>query len=123
MMEFYGIKPYHMDVFRYLGAGDFKLRLFNECAVEICYPFSTASAEYFRPKRNDPFAVVGKIRLSEVEIDKLAASASLNMLHNFAGLHDIVIGKEHLNADSHYEVRLSNNLKCNMMKYKFVFKK
>lgn len=104
MMLFYGIRPYHTVVLRYLGGSDFRIQFFNECAVEHCYPFYCRSSNEFRVKRNDPFAVVGNVKLTEFEIDKLAATSSFNMLQNFHGLHDIHITKQMLTPENSYEV-------------------
>lgn len=127
MMLFYGIRPYHMVVLRYLGGSDFKIQFFNECAVEICYPFSCPSSNRFRVKRNDPFTVVGNIKLTKVEIDKLAATCSFNMLDNFNGFYDFVIDKTHLNPASYYEVffvpiyRIDDLYYCHLIDQKLLY--
>lgn len=96
-----------MVVFHYSGDSNFKLNVFNECGVEICYPFSCPTSANFRIRRNDPFVQVPTMKLTDIETDKLAATFSFNAIHNFAGLHDIVIQKSHLAQNSNYEV-LSN---------------
>lgn len=102
MMSFYRLREFHMVFFKYFGSPNFKLKIFNECRVEIFYPFSCLSTNKFRVRRS--FAIVGKMKVTDVEIDKLAATSSFSTLHNFIGLHDIVIGNHHLVEQLKYEV-------------------
>lgn len=117
LMLFYGVRPYHIAVFRFLGGGDFKLQIFNECGVEIFYPFSTTSTDNCEVKRNDPFAVVAKMKLSKFEIDKLQSTSGYSTVYNFLGFHDIVICKKHLSPQSSYEVKYLDTLSHALLEF------
>ncbi|KAK1376768.1 hypothetical protein POM88_032961 [Heracleum sosnowskyi] len=109
LMSFYGVRPYHIVLFNYSGDEHFKLRIFNECGVEICYPFSCPLSSHLRARRNDPFIFAGNMKLDGTEIDKLACTFKFNVFHNFRGVHDILISKEHLTLQTNYKVISSSD--------------
>lgn len=99
MMEFYGIRAYHMVILTYQGGANFYLEIFNECAVEIGYKVESENENPTMLKYvfDDPSE-------TEIDRDKLAATMSFNAMHNFAGLVDVVLSKEDFSPASEYEV-------------------
>lgn len=93
MMEFYGVKPYHVLYVEYNGADNFYLEIFNTYAVEIYYPRRSVCSKKRKVGEN---VFKSKNVLLDVEVYKLCSTLCYNALYNSRAVYELVIMKEHL---------------------------
>lgn len=105
MMNYYGIKPYHMIILHYFGGNTFKVNIFNECAVEIRYHCLTLPSTTKIATRSTCYLSnnVG-IFYNDVELQKIRGTLSFNANVNFLTLYEYKIQSEDLQSENKYQV-------------------
>lgn len=97
MMQYYGIKPYYMVLLNYVGDATFKVQIFNECAVEICYPFeSFESHKKVATRRSRTLVQILGVDCSDIEIARIRDTLSFNANVNFPELYKYEVLKRDL---------------------------
>lgn len=105
MMQYYGIKPYYMILFNYVGSATFKVQIFNEYAVEIRYPYESFKSHKRVETRRDRVLVenIG-LQCTKIEVAKIRSTLSFNANANFLGVYEYEVLKSDLALEYKYEV-------------------
>ncbi|KAK1393025.1 hypothetical protein POM88_012081 [Heracleum sosnowskyi] len=86
MINYYGIKPYHMVLLQYDRVENFKVQIYNPYAVEIMYPSEKSTG-------------TANMVCNELKLDKLCCTFTHNALLNFSVVYYLVVEKSHLFGD------------------------
>ncbi|KAK1352357.1 hypothetical protein POM88_053296 [Heracleum sosnowskyi] len=98
MMDYYGLRPYHLALLNYVEGGDFDLHFYTPYAVEMQYSIN-----------NDVSAT--EIVCTPVVEDKLCSTYQFNVVKNFLGVYNLLIQNKDLLPASYAKVLSSIKLK------------
>lgn len=105
VMIFYGIKPFHMVIFHYIGGPNFNVEIFNESAVEICYPLESFQlSTKGQIRRNNTLFQNIRLDCTHVEVEKLRQTLHYNACVNFPGICEYQISTDDLKSEYWYQV-------------------
>ncbi|KAK1403412.1 hypothetical protein POM88_003017 [Heracleum sosnowskyi] len=91
MMDYYGLRPYHLALLNYVEGGDFDLHFYTPYAVEMQYSIN-----------NDVSAT--EIVCTPVVEDKLCSTYQFNVVKNFLGVYNLLIQNKDLLPASYAKV-------------------
>lgn len=102
---YYGIKPYYMVIFHYIGGPNFRVEIYNECAVKISYRNETFNiiSKDRATKFKSPVQNIGLLN-ADFEIEKIRETLTFNANGNFLVSHEYRILKTDLISESEYQV-------------------